>query len=125
MLPAGPVMLRVAVPASSLAATASAIDEALCDDPARVVAACAATGIFTVIASDAVIGTLPRAVETLRSFVSEQDGYVTVARAPQSMRGIIDPWGGVEPSAFQLMRRLKETFDPAGTLNPGRFVGGL
>ncbi len=125
ILYSGQVMLRVAVPASGLAATASAIEEALREDPAHVVAACAATGVFTIIASDAVIGTLPRAVETLRSFVSEHGGHVMVARAPQSMRGIIDPWGGVDPSAFQLMRRLKQTFDPAGTLNPGRFVGGL
>lgn len=29
------------------------------------------------------------------------------------------------PSTLPIMRRMKETLDPAGTLNPGRFVGGL
>jgi len=29
------------------------------------------------------------------------------------------------PPAFPLMKRLKETLDPRGTLNPGRFVGGI
>jgi FAD/FMN-containing dehydrogenase len=31
----------------------------------------------------------------------------------------------VEPAAFELMRRLREEFDPRRVLNPGRFVGGL
>jgi FAD/FMN-containing dehydrogenase len=36
----------------------------------------------------------------------------------------VDVWG--RPRAdFALMRRLKEQFDPHGTLNPGRFLGRL
>jgi len=36
----------------------------------------------------------------------------------------IEAWG-TPPPAFALMRALKERFDPRGTFNPGRFVGGL
>jgi len=36
-----------------------------------------------------------------------------------------DPWGPVQPAALDLMRRLKLRFDPAGTCNPGLFVGGI
>jgi len=36
----------------------------------------------------------------------------------------VDVWGP-EPPGFQVMRRLKERFDPWGVLNPGRFIGGL
>jgi len=31
----------------------------------------------------------------------------------------------VPETAFAVMKRLKAEFDPRGTLNPGRFVGGL
>jgi len=52
-------------------------------------------------------------------------GSVTVQRAPRGVRLAVDPWGPVEPSAFALMRALKEEFDARRVLNPGRFVGGL
>jgi glycolate oxidase FAD binding subunit len=36
----------------------------------------------------------------------------------------LDAWG--EPGdALPLMRAVKQQFDPKGTLNPGRFVGGI
>jgi glycolate oxidase FAD binding subunit len=35
-----------------------------------------------------------------------------------------DPWGA-EPAATELMRRVKERFDPARACNPGVFVGGI
>jgi glycolate oxidase FAD binding subunit len=36
----------------------------------------------------------------------------------------MDVWGET-PAGFEIMRRLKERFDPDGILSPGRFVGGL
>jgi glycolate oxidase FAD binding subunit len=36
----------------------------------------------------------------------------------------MDVWGPVG-NALELMRRVKHQFDPAGILNPGRFVGGI
>ena len=34
-------------------------------------------------------------------------------------------WGedALEPGALQVMRNIKKTYDPKGTLSPGRFVG--
>jgi FAD/FMN-containing dehydrogenase len=32
---------------------------------------------------------------------------------------------GDPPEALPLMRTLKQRFDPAGVLNPGRFVGRI
>ncbi len=36
----------------------------------------------------------------------------------------VDVWGHVG-GAFPLMKSLKETLDPQGILNPGRFVGRI
>jgi glycolate oxidase FAD binding subunit len=42
----------------------------------------------------------------------------------RALSDAVDPYGTL-PSSFFLMRRLKERFDPARRLNPGRFLGGL
>lgn len=125
MLSAGRIVLRVAVPASSLATTTDEIARVLDTDAGAIVTACAATGAFTVVVAGSAIGVVPRAVESLRSFAATLGGHVMVMRAPQSVRSAVDPWGPIEAPAFALMRGLKETFDPSGTLNPGRFVSGL
>jgi len=45
--------------------------------------------------------------------------------APDALRQAVEPWGPVDPGALALMRRVKERFDPARTLRPGAFVGGI
>ena len=47
-----------------------------------------------------------------------------IALAPE-LRDQIDIFDTPPPSAFALMRRLKQTFDPRNIFNPGCFVGGL
>jgi glycolate oxidase FAD binding subunit len=43
---------------------------------------------------------------------------------PPELKSEINVWG--EPSGdFPLMQKLKNVFDPGGTLSPGRFMGGL
>jgi glycolate oxidase FAD binding subunit len=37
----------------------------------------------------------------------------------------VDRWGPVPSPALELMRRVKERFDPTATCNPGLFVGGI
>jgi glycolate oxidase FAD binding subunit len=59
-------------------------------------------------------------VRQLRQFI---DGSVTVLRPPARDAGA-DSWA--DPGDAQaLMAAVKQQFDPASTLNPGRFVGGL
>jgi glycolate oxidase FAD binding subunit len=43
---------------------------------------------------------------------------------PAEVRAALDPWGG-ETGPVDLMRKVKERFDPAGICAPGLFVGGI
>ena len=61
-------------------------------------------------------------VDDLRAAVPE--GSVVVQGGPTRLRAEMDVWGPVG-NALDLMRRVKHQFDPAGILNPGRFVGGI
>jgi len=65
----------------------------------------------------AVVGDLRRVAPT------PGDGTVTVLRAPRAVREVVDAWGPVP--GLDLMRRVKERFDPDRQLSPGRFVGGI
>lgn len=49
---------------------------------------------------------------------------VTVLAAPPEWKAGMDIWGAT-PETIDVMRALKEQFDPARILNPGRFVGGI
>ncbi|HYT40361.1 MAG TPA: FAD-linked oxidase C-terminal domain-containing protein, partial [Acidimicrobiia bacterium] len=44
--------------------------------------------------------------------------------APADVRAALDPWGG-ETGPVELMRKVKQRFDPAGVCAPGLFVGGI
>ncbi len=66
----------------------------------------------------------------LRSFVDEVrsrsgsfGGSVVVLEAPPGAREGVDVWGPV--AAIDLMRSVKQQFDPGRRLAPGRFVGGI
>ncbi len=43
--------------------------------------------------------------------------------APPEVKAAVDVWGPVP--ALDLMRRVKDQFDPEHRLSPGRFVGGI
>jgi glycolate oxidase FAD binding subunit len=48
----------------------------------------------------------------------------TILAAPPSWKDGIDVWGRL-PEGFDVMRSLREQFDPKRTINPGRFAGFL
>ena len=67
---------------------------------------------------------LRAALQTLRDDVSTMGGTIVVLGCPPGVKRGLDVWGS--PSDAQpLMVRIKQRFDPDGTLNPGRFVGGI
>lgn len=44
---------------------------------------------------------------------------------PQALRAAVDPWGPIAAPQLELMRRVKERFDPERQCNPGLFAEAL
>jgi glycolate oxidase FAD binding subunit len=66
---------------------------------------------------------LYQVLHILRSELEQEGGSLVVAHRPIAMP-TIDAWGS-GGDAFPLMLSVKQQFDPRGTLNPGRFIGGI
>src|SRR5208282_4094885 len=66
---------------------------------------------------------LHAALVELRNEFERDAGSLFVAHRPAGMARL-DAWGSPGDS-FPVMLRVKQQFDPRGTLNPGRFVGGI
>lgn len=59
----------------------------------------------------------------LRGTCAAAGGHVVLVDAPADMKRAVDVWGPV--GGLDLMRRVKDEFDPDHRLSPGRFVGGI
>lgn len=59
--------------------------------------------------------------ETARRDAEAAGGSLVLLSAPPDIRAAIGTWG-TAPAGVELMRRLKDQFDPDGVLAPGRFV---
>ncbi len=68
-------------------------------------------------------GSIHQVLYALRSELERLGGSLIVLHQPASM-AVMDAWGSCG-DAFPLMLRVKQQFDPRGTLNPGRFIGGI
>jgi glycolate dehydrogenase FAD-binding subunit len=81
-----------------------------------------ATGIGT-LRLDGGPDRLSAAVQQLRAKVEGQGGSFVILHRPKGFASL-DAWGN-PGDALPLMRAVKQQLDPKGTLNPGRFVGGI
>jgi len=126
--PPGSTVLHIAALADRLAGTVGAIEEAFrtvapqCEVP---LSGSAALGTLRAVVIGAGIAETVAVTTRLRALVAEVGGSVVIARGPVELRRAVDAWGPVEPRAFALMRSLRDEFDPARVVNPGRYVGGL
>jgi glycolate oxidase FAD binding subunit len=75
------------------------------------------------IAEGAPAAAVARVVESLRAECGRLGGALVVLDAPAEVKAAVDVWGPVP--AIDLMRRVKQQFDPERRLAPGRFVGGI
>lgn len=67
---------------------------------------------------------LKSVVDELRGLASRVGGHSVIEVCPVELKRQTDVWGFNGPE-LALMRKIKEQFDPKGTLNPGRFVDGI
>lgn len=79
------------------------------------------TGQVCLYAGSGPVEALERAAT---AWMRPASGTAVLETAPEAIRGRAQVWTDPGP-AFRLMVGIKRTFDPAGILNPGRFVGGL
>jgi glycolate oxidase FAD binding subunit len=110
--PAGPLVLRLAFAPAALPHVLDALP------PGASGTASAAVGVA--------YAAVPAATDlaALRAALAPYDGSAVVLAADPALRPALDHWGP-PGDAFTLMTRVKDRFDPARRLSPGRLLGGL
>lgn len=115
-LPAGEVLVKVTTELTGLARLLDAVEKA---GPATVRGS---AGVGALQLGMPAAGAAD-AVAALRAGAGAWAGSVVVLAAPDRVRSEVDSWGPVP--GLELMRRVKDQFDPDALLAPGRFVGGI
>jgi glycolate oxidase FAD binding subunit len=105
-------LIRVGVAPTELAAVLRATET------------CAGTLVGRAALGTCYIEVDPAVVQRLRDMLPPHAPAV-ILDASGALRGQADPWGAQPGRELDLMRRIKARFDPAGTCNPGLFVGGI
>ncbi|HET7850019.1 MAG TPA: glycolate oxidase subunit GlcE [Pseudolabrys sp.] len=62
---------------------------------------------------------------SIRRAVAEAGGHATLIRAPAAVRASVDVFEPQESGVAAVSKRVKESFDPKGVLNPGRMWAGV
>lgn len=61
------------------------------------------------------------ALDELRSGLTVVGGYAVIEEAPTTLSSALDRWGPA-PETIEIMQTLRRSWDPAGSLNPGRYL---
>jgi len=83
-----------------------------------------ATGVAEVRLNAARVLSAVEVLNGLRAELDQLGGTLVVQQCPPAVKEALDVWGAVT-DALPLMQQIKGKFDPARTLNPGRFVGAI
>ena len=62
---------------------------------------------------------------SIRRAMAAIGGHATLVRAPAAMRAAVDVFEPQSPAVAAVSKRVKESFDPKGVLNPGRMWAGV
>jgi glycolate oxidase FAD binding subunit len=124
--PAGPddVALRIGVRPTDTAKARQALEAAAgagwrCRAAAEVM-----NGVLHATLREGAAADVAACVARVREALAPLSATCVVEAAPVAVKPALDVWGDVGP-ALEPMRRLKAELDPAGTLNAGRYVGGI
>jgi glycolate oxidase FAD binding subunit len=123
--PAGDTLLRLTHEIAGLPRLLDALDAATAEHGLRAaVRGSAGVGVLhAALPGDADPAAVAAAVDTVRGASAGWSGDVVVLAAPAAVKAALDMWGPVR--GLDLMRRVKDQFDPEHRLAPGRFVGGI
>ncbi|WP_375339717.1 FAD-binding oxidoreductase [Okeania sp. SIO2G4] len=66
----------------------------------------------------------PETLLELRHWCESKGGFITVLAAPLEIKEKLDVWG-YNQNGIEIMRRIKQQFDPQNIFNPHSFVGGI
>ena len=90
----------------------------------RLAAQAVGAGLLRLEGDGAAADVFPGAIVELRQGLEVRGGSLVVLRCPSEMKSKLDVWGS-SGDALPVMKSVKAQFDPAGVLNPGRFIGGI
>ncbi|MGA3352605.1 MAG: FAD-binding oxidoreductase [Acidimicrobiales bacterium] len=121
----GATTVKIATTVSELPAVLSAIGERGSSRGAEPsLRGSAALGLLYVgLAMEAEPKAVAAFVTDMRVMCERVGGSAIVLRAPARVKEAVEVWGPV--GSIDLMRRVKDNFDPTHRLAPGRFVGGI
>lgn len=119
----GLLSLRMSVLPSNVDDAVQVLDRRFAGDEA-LVSATVTAGVIRVNLQPTRIAQAHTLADAAREVASRYGGGVVVESAPPLLKREIDVFGPLRDD-FAIMKRLKEEFDPRGTLSPGRFVGRL
>jgi glycolate oxidase FAD binding subunit len=115
-LPAGDVLVKVTTELTGTGRLLDGIEKA---GPAAVRGSAGVGVLYASVAAPDAAGF----VLALRDAAPSWQGSVVMLTAPPEVRSEVDSWGPV--AGLELMRKVKDRFDPDALLAPGRFVGGI
>ena len=84
----------------------------------------ASVGLGNVLARVRLAGGSAARLGELQMLLSGLADNVTILAAPPAWKAGLDVWGDA-PATLDLMRAMKDQFDPQRVLNPGRFAGHI
>lgn len=120
LLPRAPVIARVSVPPAQAMATAAALRSTAEEAGVALhLSGSAGTGVLYA----ALPAAEPCAEVLLAARAAIGDGSLVLLRAHPGLLRRMDPWG--EVPGLELMRAVKDAFDPGHRLAPGRFAAGI